>query len=115
VEVKRILLFIVITLTLLSCRVNEFAVEENSRIYSCAPIGTIIVDSTMRAGFIVKITVIGKRGKYAYELIDKEGKVVKSGKYEKTHVVRGIGEKENSDGTPPTRYRARYYEPGKIK
>ena len=77
---KTVVLFVIILLVQ-SCRVTDFAVNENGRIYSCAQVGTVIVDSSMRVGNTVKITVIGKRGQYSYEIIDSEGKIIKSGKY----------------------------------
>jgi len=107
---KKVLCVFVMAIVVIGCRVKEFSVNENNRVYSSAPIGTVIIDSTMRIGYIVKIIVIGKRGQYSYELIDQQGKTVKSGKYEKTHIVRGKGQKENVNG-PPIKYRTRYYEP----
>lgn len=68
----------------------------------------------MRTGYIVKVTVTGNRGQYSYELMDAAGKVVKAGKYEKTHIVRGTGQRESLDG-PPVKYRFKQYEPDTVR
>lgn len=75
---------------LASCKAQQFVVIENGRVYPCDEIGTIVYDSTTFKPNILKITIIGKKGEYTYEVTDKSGNISTNGNHEKTHCVKKL-------------------------